>query len=98
MSIIDEIKKERKDFLPKERKEQILSYLRIQLKEHESAIIRGARHFPDQAWKIPMSKGSELHAPYNMHPAIKEMLEDMGFLTRRYYNKGGIEQGMEVWI
>ena len=99
MNIVEQIKQERLAQLTDEQKEGILTYLRDNLKYSDSAIIFGAKHYPEYEWvRSKFDNHGYCEAPYNLHPAIADWLSQQGFKTERAYNKMGIEQGMKVWI
>ena len=95
MTIIEEIKQARQQLITGEQKEKLLENIKQQLVTDNTALIEGAPHFSEQVWRF--SKWS-CRAPYKCHAALAEWLQSVGFHTRRYYNKGGVEYGMEVWI
>lgn len=96
MSIIEEIKQSRQQLLNDEQKKAILRSVKEQLITERHAIVDGAPHYRDQEW------GSLdrwiIRTPYKCHAAISEWLEGLGFKTSRYYNRGGIDNGMKVWF
>lgn len=96
MSIIDEIRKQRIAFVPEEYKEKILINIKHQLTYKEVARIDGASHYASRDWSFP--DNSYCYAPYIYHAAISEWLNSLGFRTSRYYNKGGVDNGLNVWI
>ena len=98
MSIVEEIKQSRIVLLTKEQKEGILQSVKEQMKYKESALIFGAAHFGNQIWKFANGKCNDCQAPYKYHSAISEWLRAIGFKTQRYYNRLGVDQGLEVWI
>lgn len=96
MSIIDEIKNERVTMIDEDYKVKVLTQIKHQLTEREYAVIDGARHYQVQEWKF---KGDTyVKAPYKYHAALATWLEKLGFKTSRYYNNGGIDNGLRVWI
>lgn len=95
-NIIEEIKKERVALIPEEYKNAILDNIKMQLKYSEIARIDGASHYPNRGWNFPSN--SYCYAPFKYHAAISEWLQTLGFGTSRYYNKGGIDNGLKVWI
>ncbi len=98
MNIIDEIKRERASLITEEQKQKMLVNLKFQLKYKDSALIWGAPHFQNEYWNLPGEEWRDLRVPYKFHAAVSEWLQSIGFHTRRWFNKGGVEQGMEVWI
>lgn len=96
MSIIDEIRRGRVEFVPAEYKDKILMCVKTQLIKNETARIDGAAHYNNQEWKFPES--GYCSAPYRYHAAIAEWLRGLGFHTQRYYNPGGVDNGLQVWI
>lgn len=96
MSIIDEIRKGRVEFVPAEYKEKILMNIKEQLIKNDNARIDGAAHYRNHEWKFPES--GICAAPYRYHAAIAEWLRSLGFHTQRYYNQGGVDNGLQVWI
>lgn len=96
MNIIQEIKNERIAFVPCEYKQSILENIKMQLKTQQYARIDGASHYANRGWNFP--KNSYCYAPYKYHVAISEWLNSIGFHTQRYYNKGGIDNGLQIWI
>lgn len=95
-NIIEEIKKERVELIPEEYKNAILDNIKMQLKYSEIARIDGAAHYPNRDWDFPDNR--YCYVPHKYHAALSEWLKTLGFYTRRYYNKGGIDNGLEVWI
>lgn len=93
MSIIDEIKAARKEQLTDEQKGKILTFVSKSLTRDYKAIIYGAPHFGKWEFREDIMR---CEAPYALHPAIEEWLKGMGFHCSRYYNKMGVEQGLEV--
>lgn len=98
MNIIEQIKQKREQLLSEEYKNKLLDNIDCQLTYDDTALIEGAPHFADQVWRFPKERGYSCRAPYKFHAAISDWLRSLGFKTRRYYNKGGVEYGMEVWI
>lgn len=104
MGIIDEIKRSRAAMLTDEKKEFILKYLKHSLKYRDYAIIDGAEHYKrvgTDKWITrdePERNFMQCRAPYMCHAAIAEWLHSLGFKTCRYYNKGGIDNGLKVYI
>lgn len=98
MSVIDDIKKGRESLITEEQKTKILKNIKCQLLSNESALIWGASHFSNQRWFFPDNSWQSCEAPYKYHAAISTWLEGLGFKTNRHYNKGGVEQGLEVRI
>ena len=39
-----------------------------------------------------------VETPYRYHAAIAEWLRSLRFHTQRYYNQGGVDNGLQVWI
>lgn len=95
MNVIEEIKKARIDFVPQEYKSQVLQNTKEQLVNSNFALIEGAQHFQNQEWSF---RGTRCRAPFKYHAAMATWLESVGFHTSRYYNKGGIDNGLQVWI
>lgn len=95
MNVIDEIKRARQQLVSEEQKKEILSRIKTQLIEREYAIVDGARHYKDQEWRFGETY---IRAPYRCHAAISEWLQELGFKTSRYYNKGGVDNGLQVCI
>lgn len=94
MSVIDEIKQTRKSLLTEEQKNDILKAVKNGLIDREFFVIQGAPHFG----KWEYFRGFINQAPYKLHPAITDFLRSHGFKVSRYYNRGGIEQGMKIEI
>lgn len=94
-TIIDKIKSNRIDILSIDKKEEILIYVSTNLIYKDYCIIGGASHFIEQKW---YNKNDIFKAPFKFHSAISEYLKTLGFKTERYYNKGGIDQGLKVYI
>lgn len=92
MSIQEEIRQSRLSLLTKDEKDRILGCIKEQMKYKETALIYGAAHFQNQVWNF----NTECQAPYKYHSALSEWLKSIGFTTRRYYNKLGVDQGLEV--
>lgn len=101
MSIIDEIRAARTSRISEEHKSQLLGYIKKILTIRDYALIGGAAHF-SYDWKIPDPNGkdwrSNCFAPYSYHPAITEWLKSLGFSCSRYYNRGGVDQGICVRV
>lgn len=95
MNVIDEIIKSRIDFVPQEYKEPILESIKKQLVLGEYAIVVGAKHYERQEWDF---RKLRCRAPFKYHAAIATWLKSVGFYTDRYYNSGGIDNGLKVWI
>ena len=96
MTIIEEIKQARNQMLTEEQKSEILKRVKNQLVIKKEAIIDGARHYQNQEW---LFRGETyVRAPFKYHAAISAWLEDLGFMTSRYYNRGGVDNGLQVWI
>lgn len=93
MNVIEEIKTARKNRLNDAQKEEILTFVKRQLAKSYTCVIYGAPHFGK--WEF---RDERLEAPYSLHPAIEVWLTDLGFQCSRYYNKMGVEQGLEVRI
>lgn len=96
MSIIDEIKQARTQLISEEHKRQILLRIKNQLIKDEYAIIDGASHYPEQSWKF--GETTYVRVPFKYHAAISEWLQSLGFKTSRYYNRGGVDNGLKVWF
>lgn len=101
MSLIDEIRAARVSQLTEEHKEKLLAYIKKNLMQNDYALIGGAAHF-SYDWKIPDPDGKDwwrdCYAPYKLHPAITDWLTSLGFKCSRYYNRGGVDQGICVRI
>lgn len=101
MSVIDEIKAARASQLTEEQKNKLLAYVKKVLTQKDHAVIGGAAHF-SYDWKIPDPNTKDwwrdCFAPYKYHPAITDWLRSLGFKCRRYYNRGGVDQGICVQI
>lgn len=95
MSIIDEIRAARKEQLSDEQKSKILAFIKRDLTKGYKSIIYGAPHFGRWWFREDIGR---CEAPYAMHLAIEEWLKGLGFQCSRYYNKMGVEQGLEVRI
>jgi hypothetical protein len=95
MNVIDEIKKERIEFVPQEYKDSILQSIKKQLVLRDFAIVDGARHYKNQEWEFSTHK---CKAPFKYHAAIATWLESIGFFTSRYYNNFGVDNGLKVRI
>lgn len=93
MDIISEIKEKRNQLLTTEQKCKIIDFVKYALVKGYSVVIYGAPHFGE--WAITENR---CEVPYRLHPAVEDMLKSMGFRCTRYYNKGGVEQGLEVRI
>lgn len=98
MTAIEEIRQAREQSISAERKVKVLEHLKKQLVNKESTVIWGAPHFRNEVWEIPDHPSSDLKVPYKHHAALSQWLQSLGFRTRRYYNRMGVEQGMEVRI
>lgn len=103
MSIIDEIRSARINSVPEEYKSAILASVKAQLIDGwrgDYALIDGASHYCRQEWEIPKdpSGGGTVRAPFRFHEAIAEWLRTLGFSCCRHYNRGGVDNGMEVRI
>ena len=101
MSIIDEIKSARINSVPEEYRDAILASVKAQLIDGwrgDYALIDGASHYRPQEWKIPKDPGGTICAPFRFHEAIAEWLRTLGFSCCRHYNRGGVDNGMEVRI
>lgn len=106
MSIIEEIKTARKAQLTEEQKRKLLEGVKAQLVSNPYALIEGAEHYraEDNRWRFPQDWRKScnytgcLQAPFKMHTAISEYLSSLGFYCRRWYNGGGVDQGLEVRI
>lgn len=96
MSIIDEIKQARNQLLSNDNKEKILARIKVQLIKESFAVIDGAKHYSSQEWKF--GELTYVKAPYACHTAIAKWLEGLGFKTSRYYNNGGVDNGLKVWF
>lgn len=99
MNIIDEIRSERMNQVPEEYKQKILASVKSQLVNGchgDWAHIDGAAHYPNQEWQFPNSDWGSVRAPYRYHAAIADWLRSLGFSCCRHYNKGGVDNGMEV--
>ncbi len=99
MSITDEIRSARMNKVPEEYKKKILTSVKAQLIDGyhgDWAHIDGAAHYPDQEWKMPSSPHGSVCAPFRFHAAIADWLRSLGFTCCRHYNKGGVDNGMEV--
>lgn len=96
MSIIEEIKASRKSLLTDEQKSKILTIVKKTLKNSNYTVVYGAPHFGK--WEFRDDCITRCEAPYAFHPAIEEWLTSLGFRCSRYYNKGGVEQGLMVRI
>lgn len=101
MSLIDEIRAARVSQLTEEHKEKLLAYIKKNLMQNDYALIGGAAHF-SYDWKIPDPDSKDwwrdCYAPYKLHPAITDWLTSLGFKCSRYYNTGGVDQGICVRI
>lgn len=101
MSLIDEIRAARVSQLTEEHKEKLLAYIKKNLMQHDNVVIGGAAHFSHD-WKIPDPDSKDwwkdCYAPYKLHPAITDWLISLGFTCSRYYNRGGVDQGICVRI
>lgn len=95
MSIIDEIKEARKQLVNEEQKTKILLQVKQQLTTREYAIIDGASHYRNQTWIL---EDHYIRAPFKCHAAISAWLQELGFKTSRYYNQGGVDNGLKIWI
>ena len=95
-NIIKEIQKERINLIPDMYKQAILDNIKLQLKYSDTARIDGAAHYSNRDWDFPSN--SYCYAPFRYHAAISEWLKTLGFVTSRYYNKGGVDNGLKVWI
>lgn len=109
MSIIDEIKRERINRVPEEYKSRILENIKFQLidcSHGDWALIDGAAHYPNQEWEFPSERERArfksytpcIKAPFRFHEAIAEWLRTLGFSCCRHYNRGGVDNGMEIRI
>lgn len=103
MSIIDEIRSARIESVPEEYRDAILASVKAQLVDGwrgDYALIDGAAHYPRQEWEIPKDPGGggTVRAPFRFHEAIAEWLRTLGFSCCRHYNRGGVDNGMEVRI
>lgn len=99
MSIVDEIRSERINQVPEEYKQKILASVKSQLVKGwhgDWAHIDGAAHYPNQDWKFPSTDWGSVQAPFRYHAAIADWLHTLGFSCCRHYNKGGVDNGMEV--
>jgi hypothetical protein len=94
-TIIDEIKQARKLGLDEDKKQQILAYLKSRLTTSSYAVIDGAAHYQNDCWTF---RPLYCRAPFSQHPAIADWLHTLGFHTSRFYNKGGVDNGLKVWI
>lgn len=95
-NIIEEIRKDRINLIPDEYKHAILRNIKTQLAYSSTARIDGAAHYANRDWSFPSN--SYCYAPYKYHAAISEWLKTLGFNTSRYYNKGGVDNGLQIWI
>lgn len=93
--------------IPEEYKNEILANIKAQLIEGhrgDYALIDGAAHYPNQEWKFPgeferrqwPNHTCAIRAPFRFHAAIADWLHTLGFSCCRHYNKGGVDNGMEV--
>lgn len=99
MSVIDDIRAERVATIPAKYKDEILKSVRKQLvngSRGDYAIVDGAAHYPHQEWRIPVEDWQSVRAPFKYHAAIADWLRSLGFSCCRHYNKGGVDNGMEV--
>lgn len=96
MNVIEEIRNNRIQLLNEEHKKKILDNVKYQLTYKSEALVEGAAHFRSQ--ECVFRENHNCRAPFKYHPAIEEWLRSLGFKTSRYCNKGGIDQGLSVWI
>lgn len=96
MSVIEEIKQARQELVNEEQKSKILSRIKAQLIVKDFAVVDGASHYRDQDWRF--GDTTYVKAPFKCHAAISAWLNDLGFKTSRYYNKGGVDNGLKVWF
>lgn len=100
MSIIDDIRAERVAAIPAQYKDDILKSVKKQLvsgRNGDYALIDGAAHYCKQEWKFPEREWETIvTAPFRYHAAISDWLRSLGFSCCRHYNKGGVDNGMEV--
>lgn len=96
-NLIEEIKKNRVNSLTDKQKKDIEETIKHQLLTRDYALIRGAAHFRDAGWYYS-SDNFLNEAPFKSHPAIATYCEELGFCTRRHYNNGGIDQGLEIYF
>ena len=101
MGLIEEIRAARVSQLTEENKEKLLAYIKKYLMRYDHALIGGAAHF-SYDWKIPDPDSKDwwrdCYAPYKLHSAITDWLTSLGFKCSRYYNRGGVDQGICVRI
>lgn len=101
MDVIEEIRAKRASMLSEEHKTKLLSYIKKVLTHKNYAVIGGAAHF-SYDWEIPDPNSKDwwrdCFAPYKYHPAITDWLQGLGFKCSRYYNRGGVDQGICVQI
>lgn len=100
---INDIREARIKLLSEDRKEKILINIKNQLLYNGYARIDGAAHYGNKEWNFPTMDEKHqyqpiCYAPFKFHPAIAEWLNRLGFHTSRYYNKGGVDNGLKVWI
>lgn len=98
--MINEIKKARAMLLTEEQKAFIKKYLKRELTYKPYAIIEGAKHFKNE-WVLrdePKRNFMQCRVPFQYHTAISDWLRSLGFNTDRYYNNGGVDNGLKVWI
>lgn len=93
-NVLEDIREMRKNTLSEEQKNQMLLCIKNKLIYSESIIIYGAAHFANEPFMCDVSK--RMSAPYKLHPAISTYLTSLGFYVSRYYNRGGIDQGICV--
>ena len=102
--MIDEIQKARQALLTDEQKTFIRKYVIRELTHNDCAVIEGASHFSahgSDRWIMrdePERNFMQCRAPYKCHAAISDWLQSIGFHTSRYYNRGGVEYGLKVWM
>lgn len=107
MNVIDEIKAARKSLLTEEQKSKVLDCVKAQLVSNDYALIEGAEHYAvyggHHKWRFPKTEKEKgwhwsLEAPFPLHHAIAEWLRSLGFRCQRWYNGGGVDQGMMITI
>lgn len=97
MGIIDEIRMARANNLTEEQKSGLLKHIKKTLVNNDYVVIYGASHYENQGWGADKD-GSIYRAPFSVHTAIKQWLSQLGFSSCRYYNRGGVDQGLKVWF
>ena len=95
-NVLEDIREMRKNALSEEQKDQIVTCIKNKLIYSENVIIYGAAHFANEPFMCDIRRG--MSAPYKLHPAISTYLTSLGFYVSRYYNRGGIDQGICVTL